>query len=46
VKRGEPFDAPSSVRAIEAFVRERGGFTNPWADIIITPEELEANFDH
>jgi delta24-sterol reductase len=46
VKRGEPWDAEANVRAIEAFVRERAGFTLLWADIFMTRDEFEATFDH
>jgi Delta24-sterol reductase len=46
VKRGQPWDAVRSVRAVEAFARERGGCTLPWADLFMTREEFEAMFDH
>ncbi|MFW5926022.1 MAG: FAD-binding oxidoreductase [Myxococcota bacterium] len=46
VRRGEPWDAVSSVRALEAFARETGGCTLPWADLFMTRQEFEQMFDH
>ncbi len=46
VKRKEPWDAVATVRALEAFVRERGGFTLLWADIFMDRAEFEEMFDH
>lgn len=46
VKRKEPWDAVRSIRAIERFARDRGGFTLLWADIFMDREEFEQTFDH
>lgn len=46
VKRKEPWDAVKSVRAIEKFARDHGGFTLVWADIFMNREEFEHAFDH
>jgi Delta24-sterol reductase len=46
IKRAEPWDATTAVRAAEAFARGRGGCTLPWADLFMTRREFEHMFDH
>lgn len=46
VKRGEPWSATESVRAMEAFTQRVHGFSLLYADIFMTREEFEQMFDH
>ncbi|MFW6049543.1 MAG: FAD-binding oxidoreductase [Myxococcota bacterium] len=46
LRRGEPWDAPTAIRALEGFAREVGGCTLPWADLFMTRQEFEEMFDH
>ena len=45
VKQGKVWDAKSSVRAMEHWTRDAGGFQALYTDIFCTPNELRQMFD-
>lgn len=46
VQRGEPWDGPGAIRALETYARAVGGYQCLYADTFMTREEFEQMLDH
>jgi len=46
VKNGEPYNATTAMRAMEAFIRKVGGYSFLYADTFMDEAELREMFDH